>query len=465
MSDNTTLNTGTGGDTIRDKDRAGVKTQVAGLDMNVGGSSEVLMTAAALADATADPTTASFGSLCLGFNGTTWDRLRVDGSKNLNVNVQVSALPSGAATAAKQPALGAAGSASADVLSVQGIASMTPLKVDGSGTTQPVSGTVTANAGTNLNTSLLALESGGNLAAVAANTAALDLAQASTTSSQTGPLVQGATTTGAPTYVNTKTNPLSLDTSGNLRTLAAQAGTWNIVNISGTVSLPTGAAQESGNLATIATNTGALDLAQGSATSGQTGPLAQGAVTTGAPSYTTGKTDPLSLDTSGNLRTLAAQGGTWNVGTVTTVTTVTTVSAVTAISNALPAGTNTLGGVVPTAGTTGGCSGYSVNSSGATNQDAANIKGSAGVLYGWSIQNTTNSARYAKLYDKATAPTSADTPVKRLYLPPTGGNNMPVGAVGLALVHGLGIRLTTGAADNDTGACSANDVLANIDYE
>src|SRR6266566_9838290 len=52
------------------------------------------------------------------------------------------------------------------------------IKVDGSGVTQPVSGTfwqatqpvsgtVTANAGTNLNTSLLALESGGNLATLA----------------------------------------------------------------------------------------------------------------------------------------------------------------------------------------------------------------------------------------------------------------------------------------------------------
>lgn len=48
-------------------------------------------------------------------------------------------LPSGAATAAKQPALGTAGTASADVITVQGIASMTALKVDGSGVTQPVS--------------------------------------------------------------------------------------------------------------------------------------------------------------------------------------------------------------------------------------------------------------------------------------------------------------------------------------
>lgn len=55
------------------------------------------------------------------------------------VVVSSSALPSGAATAAKQPALGTAGTASADVITVQGIASMTALKVDGSAVTQPVS--------------------------------------------------------------------------------------------------------------------------------------------------------------------------------------------------------------------------------------------------------------------------------------------------------------------------------------
>src|SRR5271156_2301310 len=56
------------------------------------------------------------------------------------------------------PIYGTAGAANANVISVQGI---------GSGTALPISGTVTANAGTNLNTSLLALESGGNLATIA----------------------------------------------------------------------------------------------------------------------------------------------------------------------------------------------------------------------------------------------------------------------------------------------------------
>jgi hypothetical protein len=64
------------------------------------------------------------------------------------VVVSSSALPTGASTAAKQPALGTAGTASTDVITVQGIAAMTALLVDGSATTQPVSGTVTANLGT-----------------------------------------------------------------------------------------------------------------------------------------------------------------------------------------------------------------------------------------------------------------------------------------------------------------------------
>lgn len=90
-------------------------------------------------------------------------------------------LPTGAATAAKQPALGTAGSASSDVITVQGVTSMTPLKTDGSGVTQPVSGTVT-------------IQDGGNT--------------------------------------------ITVDGTVN----AAQSGTWNVTNISGTVSLPTGAA-------------------------------------------------------------------------------------------------------------------------------------------------------------------------------------------------------------------------------
>jgi hypothetical protein len=49
-------------------------------------------------------------------------------------------------------------------------------------------------------------------------------------------------------------------------------------------------------------NIGVTGVTQGSTTSGEHGDLVQGAVTTSAPSYTTGQTNPLSLTTSGDLR-------------------------------------------------------------------------------------------------------------------------------------------------------------------
>src|SRR6266704_1541525 len=73
---------------------------------------------------------------------------------------------------------------------------------------QPVSGTVTANAGTNLNTSALALDTSVN---------GVIVAQGSTTSGEKGPMVQGAVTTNAPSYTTAQTSPLSLDTAGLLR--------------------------------------------------------------------------------------------------------------------------------------------------------------------------------------------------------------------------------------------------------
>lgn len=79
--------------------------------------------------------------------------LKVDGSA---VTQPISAaslpLPSGAATSVKQPALGTAGSASADVISVQGVSGMTALKVDGSAVTQPVSISTLPSLATGSNT-------------------------------------------------------------------------------------------------------------------------------------------------------------------------------------------------------------------------------------------------------------------------------------------------------------------------
>lgn len=130
MSNNVTANPGSGGATFStiDKTAAGNgQAPVTMLDIGSGTTQTLVGTSNPL------PVDLSHTSA----NSTA---IKVDGSA---VTQPVSAaslpLPSGAATAAKQPALGTAGSASADVLSVQGIASMTALKVDGSAVTQPVS--------------------------------------------------------------------------------------------------------------------------------------------------------------------------------------------------------------------------------------------------------------------------------------------------------------------------------------
>lgn len=341
-------------------------------------------------------------------------RQPVDGS---GVTQPISAaslpLPTGAATAAKQPSLGTAGSPSTDVISVQGVAS---------GTALPVSA------------ASLPLPTG----------AATAVAQGSTTSGQVGSLTQGAVTTAAPSYTNGQTSPLSLDTSGNLRVNVVAGGAgggnvtggtahdavgtsvnpvltggyasaaapsdvsadgdavrdWNLrsgakvvqpsyggtlatagagavtagtvrttqasdsplvtatgstsdaaATSGGTGSIHAKLREMSGALATINTSINAANtqlpsslgpqatgsslsvvpatsstfaisaaslplpsnaatgVAQGSTTSGQVGTLTQGAVTTGSPSYTTGQTSPLSLDTSGNLRVNVVAGG------------------------------------------------------------------------------------------------------------------------------------------------------------
>lgn len=92
---------------------------------------------------------------------------------------------------------------------------------------------------------------------------------------------------------------------------ATQSGAWNITNISGTVSLPTGAA----TAANQSTEITALQLIDnlpntlGSTTSGQSGVLTLGAVTTSAPTYTNAQSNAFSLQTDGSLRVAITNGG------------------------------------------------------------------------------------------------------------------------------------------------------------
>ena len=110
----------------------------------------------------------------------------------------------------------------------------------------------------------------------------------------------------------------------------------------------------------------------------------------------------------------------------------------------------------------GGATARLVSAAASTNSTL--VKSSAGRITAIQGYNAAATLRYLKLYNKATAPTvGTDVPVKTLPLPPQAAFAYDAGHY---FATGIGFGLTTGVADNDTGALTAGDVLAlNIDYE
>jgi len=132
------------------------------------------------------------------------------------------------------------------------------------------------------------------------------------------------------------------------------------------------------------------------------------------------------------------------------------------VNAAIAAGTNTIGGVTPKAVTTGGSTPSHTMSAASTN--ATSLKASAGQVYGLSITNSVASARYFKLYNKASAPTvGTDTPVLTLGVP-ANGTVIRVYPVGLALGTGIAWAATGAITNADTTAIGANDLSIDIDY-
>lgn len=312
----------------------------------------------------------------------------------------------------------------------------------------------------------------------------------------------GKVTTAAPTYTNNTAQPLSLDTSGNLR-------------VSGSFTPP---ALQNVNVDEIAgvavsnTTPGTFDVTCIAGCVAGAG-VVNAEVTAAAPSYSPGN-EPLTQDQSGNLRVTlttavpagtnnigdvdvlslpaiptganvigaVTQSGTWNIGTVT---------AVTAISNALPAGNNNIGDVdaiqsgtwTVQPGNTANTTPWLVTAVPPTTQadtllhsvvlanttNATSVKGSAGTLFNVSVYNNSATIAYLKLYNSASAPTcGSGTPVARYLIPGASsggaGSNVDI-AVGSEFATGIGYCVTTGIADADTGAVAASAYIVNLTYK
>lgn len=100
-----------------------------------------------------------------------------------------------------------------------------------------------------------------------------------------------------------------------------------------------------------------------------------------------------------------------------------------------------------------------------SNATAQLSKNSRGVLCGYFFYNAAASARYLRFYDKATAATvGTDTPKLVLELPAGGAGHIPFPG-GILFGSGISFATTTGRANNDASAPTANDVLVDVIYK
>jgi hypothetical protein len=124
--------------------------------------------------------------------------------------------------------------------------------------------------------------------------------------------------------------------------------------------------------------------------------------------------------------------------------------------------------VTTNAATSGGCTpGSSISTAAVLETE---IKATAGQLYQMMVTSIDATPVYAKLYNDTAANTDeTDTPIQRFVVPSQGTANgagfaLPI-PTGMVFSTAITLRVTTGAADNDTGALTANEVLVSYCYK
>jgi hypothetical protein len=115
--------------------------------------------------------------------------------------------------------------------------------------------------------------------------------------------------------------------------------------------------------------------------------------------------------------------------------------------------------------TSGGLSTPNRLVSAAAGNNATLVKATAGRVYKITGYNAATALRFLKLYNKATAPVvGTDTPVDMFALLPSKDFGIDFEILGRSFTTGIGFGLSTGAADADTGALVAGDILAMNTY-
>lgn len=397
-------------------------------------------------------------------NTTAW---KVDGSAVTQpVSAAALPLPTGAATAAKQPALGTAGSASADVITIQGIASGTVVPVSG---TVAISGTVAATQSgtwniTNVSgtvslptgASTAANQSTGNtsLASIDTKTPALGQAVKASSSPVTIASDQGAI--GSVIYTDTSPNAVNITAADAVSATATGFNSQAFVTGNPTANSTASFAVSGMNTVraqVTGTWVGTLvsEISLDAGTTWTMAGLHQNGTVFSASTFTANIEGAVNLAGATNFRIRC--------------TAYTSGTAVVKIVESPAIGTMYVinpQSEIPR--TTGGLSVSTILSAATTNLTAA--KGSAGQVYHISATNINAAVRYLKFYNSTSATVGTTAIVYRMAIP---GNTAGSGFTttfpyGFAFSTGISYALTTGAADNDTGAVAASEIMVNVGY-
>lgn len=335
------------------------------------------------------------------------------GTWNINNVSGTVSLPTGAATAAKQPALGTAGTASTDVLTVQGIASMTPLLVNASGNAVPV----TDNSGSLTVDGTVAVSSVAGTVAVTDNS--------------------GSLTVDAPVAT-----PVFVRLSDGAAAISALPVTDNAgsLTVDGTVSIT---ANSSVNVAQLAGTT--TDTNSGNKSAG----TLRVVIATDQPALTNKllvTPDSVALPANQSVNVSQINGVTPLMGNGVTGTgshRVTIASDNTAFSVNATLKPATSGGL-------------SV-ATGSITATATAVKASAGQVYGWYFYNPNASVAYVQFFNTAAASVTLGTtaPVYSLGIPATSGANVML-ETGIAHSTAIAIGVTTTRAGSTSPGSSVD---------
>lgn len=237
-------------------------------------------------------------------------------------------------------------------------------------------------------------------------------------------------------------NTITVDNGGTFAVQAAQSGTWTV---------------QPGNTA----NTTAWKVDGSAVTQPVSGTVSVTGVATSA-KQDTAQTALDAIKTAVEILDNTVAGNEVQVDVLTMPTVAVTQSGTWTVQPGNTANT-TPWLTTPTPATSGGLTIYRSIDLDETEEE---VKGTAGQLFGWYLYNAAASVRYLKFYNATAANVTVGTTTPVLTIPVAAGAAANVEfSNGIAFGTAITAAVTTGLADNDTGAPGANEFIINILYK